>query len=152
MASHRALRMAEAIREVVSTAILFEVADPRIRSVTVLRVEVAGDMRRASVFVSVMGTETEQRTAMQGLQSASGFIQSRVAARLQTRFTPVLTFKRDDSVKKSIAITKLIDDALASDRHDSLPGTLPPEGQAESLDDETIPDPRIAQDVHPSSP
>src|SRR5258708_5015681 len=148
MASHRTLRMAEAIREVVSTAILFEVADPRVRSVTVLHVEVAGDMRHASVFVSVMGTETEQRTAMRGLESASGFIQSRVAARLQTRFTPILTFKRDDSVKKSIAMTKLIDDALASDRHDSLPGTLPPEGQAEGLDDETIPDTRIAQDVH----
>jgi ribosome-binding factor A len=144
--------MAEAIREVVSTAILFEVADPRIRSVTVLRVEVAGDMRHASVFVSVMGTEMEQRTAMQGLRSASGFIQSRVAARLQTRFTPVLTFKRDDSVKKSIAMTKLIDDALASDRHDSLPGTLLPEREAEGTDDAKNPDTRIAQDIHPSSP
>ena len=131
MASHRTLRMAEAIREVVSTAILFEVADPRIRAVTVLRVEVGGDMRNATVFVSVMGTEAEQRTAMQGLKSASGFIQSRVAARLQTRFTPVLTFKRDDSVKKSIAMSRLIDDALASDRHDprpATPGSLHPDG------------------------
>jgi ribosome-binding factor A len=144
--------MAEAIREVVSTAVLFEVADPRIRSVTVLRVEVAGDMRHASVFVSVMGTEGEQRTAMQGLQSASGFIQSRVAARLQTRFTPVLTFKRDDSVKKSIAMTKLIDDAIASDRRDPLAGTLLPEGEAEGIEDEKIPDTRIAQDIHHSSP
>ena len=116
MPSHRSLRIAEAIREVVSSAILFEVADPRVRSVTVLRVEVSGDLRNATVYVSVMGTEAEQKLAMQGLQHAAGFLQARVATRLQTRFTPVLTFKRDDSVKKSIEISRLIDDALAADR------------------------------------
>ena len=116
MPSHRSLRMAEAIREVVSTAILFEVADPRVKGVTVLRAEVTGDLRNATVHVSVMGTEAEQTLALRGLQHAAGFLQSRVAARLQTRFTPILTFKRDDSVKKSIAISRLIDEAIASDR------------------------------------
>lgn len=116
MPSHRSLRMAEAIREVVSSAILFEVADPRVRSVTVLRVEVSGDLRNASVYVSIMGTPSEQELAMRGLKHASGFLQSRVAARLQTRFTPVLSFKRDDSIKKSIEISRLIDTAIASDR------------------------------------
>jgi ribosome-binding factor A len=120
MPSHRSLRMAEAIREVVSSAILFEVADPRVHSVTVLRVEVTGDLRNATIFVSVMGTEAEQKRAMQGLDSAAGFLQARVAARLQTRFTPTLAFKRDDSVKKSIAISRLIDDAIAADRRPEL--------------------------------
>src|SRR4051812_9158068 len=113
MPSHRSLRVAEAIREVVSSAILFEVADPRVHSITVLRVEVPGDLRNATVYVSVMGTEGEQKLAMSGLKSAAGFLQSRVAARLQMRFTPTLSFKLDDSVKKSIAISRLIDDALA---------------------------------------
>ena len=48
MPSHRNQRMAEAIREVVATAILFEVADPRVQSVTVLRVELSGDLRQAN--------------------------------------------------------------------------------------------------------
>jgi ribosome-binding factor A len=126
MPSHRSLRIAEAIREVVSSAILFEVADPRVRAVTVLRVEVSGDLRNATVYVSVMGSEGEQKLAMQGLKHASGFLQSRVAARLQTRFTPVLTFKRDDSVKKSIEISRLIDETLADDRKAHPPE--PPEG------------------------
>ncbi len=117
MSSHRNLRMAEAIREVVSSAILFEVADPRVRSVTVLGVELTGDLRNATVSVSILGTEKEQDLAMKGLRSAAGFLQARVAARLQTRFTPILHFKRDDSVKKSIAMSRLIDEALASDRH-----------------------------------
>ena len=116
MSSHRSLRMAEAIREVVSSAILFKVADPRVRSVTVLGVEVQGDLRRAKVLVSIMGSEADQSLAMKGLQSATGFLQSLVAERLQTRFTPVLTFKRDESVKKSIAMSRLIDEALLADR------------------------------------
>src|SRR4051812_5551091 len=116
MSSHRNLRVAQAIREVVSSAILFEAADPRIRAVTVLGVEVTGDLRNATIAVSIMGTELEQDRAMQGLKHAAGFFQSRVANRLQTRFTPILSFKRDDSVKKSIEMSRLIDEALAAER------------------------------------
>jgi ribosome-binding factor A len=116
MASHRSLRVAEAIREVVATAILFEVADPRIHAVTVVRVEVSADLRHATVHVSIMGSEAEQNRAMDGLNHAAGFLQARVAARLQTRFTPILRFKLDQGVKKSIELGRLIDQAVASDR------------------------------------
>jgi ribosome-binding factor A len=108
--------MAEAIREVVSSAILFEVSDPRVTGITVLRSEVTGDLKNATVYVSIMGTDSEQNLAMKGLQSASGFLQAKVAARLQTRSTPHLTFKRDVGIKRSIEMSKLIDDALALDR------------------------------------
>jgi ribosome-binding factor A len=116
MPSHRVERIAEAIREVVSSAILFQVADPRVQGVTVLKVELSGDLRHAAVHVSIMGTEAEQNRAMHGLRSACGFLQSRVAGRLQTRTTPQLSFKLDDGVKKSIEMSRLIDEALASDR------------------------------------
>jgi ribosome-binding factor A len=116
MASHRSLRVAEAIREVVATTILHEVADPRVRSVTVVRVEVSRDLRFATVFVSIMGSESERKRSMQGLVHAAGFLQARVAARLQIRFTPVLSFKSDDSVRKSAELSRLIDEAVASDR------------------------------------
>ena len=113
--------MAEAIREVVSTSILFEVADPRVRGVTVLRVEMSSDLRTATAYVSIMGTETERKLAMSGLRHATGFLQARTANRLQTRFTPVLSFKFDDSIKKSVEISRLIDDALAADRREPDP-------------------------------
>jgi ribosome-binding factor A len=108
--------MAEAIREVVATAILFEVADPRVHSVTVLRVELSGDLRQAKVFVSIMGAESERKRALQGLNHAAGFLQARVAARLQMRFTPVLSFRLDEGVRKSVELGRLIDEAVASDR------------------------------------
>ena len=132
MPSHRPERMAEAIREVVSSAVLFEVADPRVRGVTVLRAEVSGDLRHATVYVSLMGAEAEQNLAMRGLQHASGFLQAKVAARLQTRFTPALHFKRDEGVKKSIEISRLIDEAIASDRQAQAAREPGPEADAES--------------------
>jgi ribosome-binding factor A len=136
MPSHRSQRIAEAIREVVATAILFEVADPRVHSVTVLHVDLSGDLRQAKVAVSIMGTESERKRALEGLNHAAGFLQARVAARLQMRFTPVLSFKLDDSVKKSVELGRLIDEAIASDR----------KGEPSSPRDEPLAAPRPADD------
>ena len=90
MKTHRLARVAEVIREVAATTILFELRDPRVKNVTVTRAEVAADLQHAKVYVSVMGTDAEQRTALKGLQNAAGFIQSKLADRLLTRFLPVL--------------------------------------------------------------
>ena len=137
MPSHRSLRIAQAIREVVATSILFEVADPRVRAVTVLHVEVSSDLRQAKVFVSIMGTPLEQKQALQGLNHAAGFLQARVAARLQIRYTPILSFKTDESVKKSVAIGRLIDEAVASDlREEPSPDDPVPEAD----DEEGVPE------------
>lgn len=112
MKTHRKERVAEAIREVASETILFELRDPRIKRVTVTRAEVSGDLQHAKIYVSVMGTEKEQALAMHGLKHSAGFIQSKLAQRLQTRFTPVVTFVLDEGVKKSIEMTRLINEAL----------------------------------------
>jgi ribosome-binding factor A len=72
-----------------------------------------------------MGTATEQKRALEGLNHASGFLQARIAARLQTRFTPILSFKLDESVKKSIELGRLIDQAVASDQRPTRPSNEP---------------------------
>jgi len=112
MKTHRLARVAEAIREVASETILFELRDPRVKKVTVTRAEVSGDLQHAKVYVSLMGTEREQQLTMHGLRHAAGFIQSKLADRLQTRFTPVLQFILDEGVKRSIEMTRLINEAL----------------------------------------
>jgi ribosome-binding factor A len=113
MKPHRLARVAEVIREVASSTILFELRDPRVKMVTVTRAEVSGDLQHAKVYVSIMGSPQEQQLTMHGLRHAAGFIQSRVADRLQTRFTPVLTFVLDQGVKNSIEVSRLIHEALA---------------------------------------
>jgi ribosome-binding factor A len=112
MSSRRVLKAAEAIREVVGMAILADLKDPRIHDVTVTHVEVSPDMRQAKVHVSVMGSEQAQKLCLHGLQSAAGYLQQKVAKRIDTRYTPRITFELDMGVKKSIAIAKLLDDVL----------------------------------------
>jgi ribosome-binding factor A len=112
MTSRRLLKAAEAIREVVSMAILTDLKDPRVRDVTVTRVEVAPDMRQAKVHVSVMGDETRQNLSLRGLQSAAGYLQSKVANRIDTRYTPRLEFYLDQGVKKSIEVARILREVL----------------------------------------
>jgi ribosome-binding factor A len=112
MSSRRLLKAAEAIREVVSMAILTELSDPRIRDVTVTHVEVAADMRSAKVHVSVMGNEARQSLTLRGLQNAAGFLQQKLASRIDTRYTPRLQFLLDRGVKNSIAVSRILDEVL----------------------------------------
>ena len=108
MKSHRLARVAEVVREVAAEAILFELKDPRVKNVTVTRAEVSADLQHAKVFVSLMGTEKEQKLTLYGLESAAGFVQSKLAKRLTTRYVPHVTFVLDEGVKKSIEIARLI--------------------------------------------
>ena len=115
MPSRRLLKAAEAIREVVGMAILADLQDPRIRDVTVTGVEVAPDMRQAKVYVSVMGNESKQNLSLRGLQSAAGFLQSKVAKRIDTRYTPKLTFVLDQGVKKQIEVSQILGRVLGEE-------------------------------------
>jgi ribosome-binding factor A len=115
MPSRRAQKAAEAIREVVSMAILAELNDPRVRDVTVTYVEVSGDLRFAKVHVSVMGDDGQQQLSLRGLQSAAGFLQSKIAQRIDLRYTPRLTFILDQGVKHSIEISSLLKQVLPQD-------------------------------------
>jgi ribosome-binding factor A len=113
MKPHRMERVAELIREVAASTILFEVRDPRVKMVTVTRAEVSGDLQHAKIYVSVMGTPKEQELTMHGLRNAAGFVQAKIAKSMQTRFTPAITFVLDQGVKNSIEISRLINEARA---------------------------------------
>ncbi len=96
-------------------AILTDLKDPRISDVTVTFVEVSPDMRQAKVHVSVMGDETKQNLSLRGLQNSAGFLQSKVAKRIDTRYTPRLTFVLDLGVKHSIEISRILQSVLPAE-------------------------------------
>jgi ribosome-binding factor A len=135
MTSRRVQRAAEAIREVVSMAILTEIRDPRVADVTVTYVEVSPDMRQAKVHVSVMGDDAKQKLCLHGLESSAGFLQTKIGQRIDTRYTPRLRFELDLGVKKSLAIAQMLHDVLPDD---SLPAT--DEDAADDIDNELVPD------------
>ena len=109
VSSRRQLKAAEAIREVVAMSILTDIRDPRVKDVTVLGVEVTADMREAKVSVSVMGDETQQNLSLRGLQNAAGFLQAKIADRIETRYIPKLRFVLDQGVKNVLAVGEILE-------------------------------------------
>ena len=120
MSSRRTARVASVIREVVSTTILLELRDPRIRNVTVLGAEVSPDLRYAKVRISVMGTEKEAALTLHGLNSARGYIQSKIADRVKTRYTPEVRFEIDAGVKKSAEASRILREVLPDADDESM--------------------------------
>ena len=110
MTSRRLEKIAQAILETVSTTILLHLRDPRIRNVTVLHVDVAPDVQSAKIYISIMGDEKEKALCMHGLQSAKGFLQSKIADRIQTKYAPVIKFVLDTAVKDSLDTIRILDE------------------------------------------
>jgi ribosome-binding factor A len=77
--------------------------------VTVTAVRTSPDLRHARVFVSVLGDPAEREASLDGLTSAHGYLQRRVASELRLKHTPTLTFVYDDSVERGVRLSQLID-------------------------------------------
>ena len=105
----------------------FRMPISRIRDVTVTYVEVSRDLRYAKIHVSVMGDDTRQKLTLRGLQSAAGFLQAKIAERIEIRYTPKLTFLLDQGVKRSIAVAQILQQVLPKQ---SAPGEAEPSAAA----------------------
>jgi ribosome-binding factor A len=110
----------ESIRQILSDAIP-SLKDPRIGFVTVTGVEASRDFAYATVYVSVLGPEAEQRRTLDGLTAAHGVLQAQVGSALRLRNTPVLRFEYDPAVERGVRLTQMIDELApeASDDADA---------------------------------
>src|SRR3954453_22760558 len=108
MSGDRMRRVDEAMREVLSDAITSELKAPGGGFVTVTAVDTSPDLRHARVFVSVLGEQPVRRRSMDGLRSAQGYLQKRVAGELRLKHTPTLEFAYDDTVDRGQRINQLL--------------------------------------------
>lgn len=109
MPGERMRRVNEALREVLSARLAGGLKDPRIGFVTVTAVDTSPDLRRARVYVSVLGGAGERAQTLAGLRSSHGYLQAQVAAELRLKRTPTLEFLYDDSIDRGMRITELLD-------------------------------------------
>lgn len=113
MGAGRMRRVDGAVRAVLSDAIAKDLLDPRVGFVTVTSVKTSSDLRHARVYVSVLGDDQVRSETLDGLRSAHGFLQSRVAAELSLKHTPTITFEYDESIDRGMRISQLIDQGPA---------------------------------------
>jgi ribosome-binding factor A len=109
MPQGRMRRVDEAVRVVLSEEIATHLKDPRIGFVTVTGVKTSTDLRHARVYVSVLGDAAVREESLEGLRSAHGYLQNRIAAKLTLKHTPSLTFEYDSSIDHGMRITELLD-------------------------------------------
>ena len=110
-------RVNESVRQVLSESLL-ELKDPRIGFVTVTGVETSADLRHATVFVSVLGSERKRAQALRGLEAAHGVLQARLGRELRLKRTPQLSFEYDPSVERGVRMSALIDELAPDDGAD----------------------------------
>jgi ribosome-binding factor A len=110
MRGGRIRRVNEAMRAVLSDAIATDIKDPRVGFVTVTGVKTSPDLRHARVYVSVLGDDAVREGSLNGLRSAHGFLQGRLASELRLKHTPALTFEYDDTVDRGMRISEILDE------------------------------------------
>ena len=101
-------RMNDRIHQILSALLLREVADPRLRGITVTEVELDPELVVAKIYVSALGDESREVDVMRGLQRAKGFLRRELAKRIRLRTTPELFFFWDYTLDHAERINQII--------------------------------------------
>ena len=118
MASHRLLRVRELLKREIGEAIRREIPVQQAGLVSVTDVDVGGDLKNAKVYLSLLGTAEQKKTAFKLLNENRPRIKSLVAKTVVLKYTPKLKFVFDDSVERGNRVVRIIEE---------LEKTMPPE-------------------------
>ena len=93
----RSDRISDLIKEEISSILCFEVKDPRVKGITILKVELSSDMKKSYIFFSSDNSFTDLGTEeiLEGLEKAKGFIRRKLSNNLNLRRTPEIYFKQE---------------------------------------------------------
>ena len=104
----RSDRAAESIRNCVATALLTLIQDPRLKMVTVTRVEVSRDLQSAKVFYTVLGDNDARLNAAKGFESAKPVLRSKVGVDVPLRVVPELQFRYDGGTDNAMLVDEIL--------------------------------------------
>jgi ribosome-binding factor A len=107
----RQSRLAGQVQRVLNELLRLESKDPRLSGVSVTSVELSRDLSVARVYFSTLEPDADTAPALEGLQSASGFLRSRLGREIKVRHVPELRFEHDDSVARGFHLTRLIEES-----------------------------------------
>lgn len=111
MNSKRNNRISEEVKRTISEIVQNDIKDPRVPTLTsISHVEVTNDLSFAKIYVTVLGDDYDRDEAVEGLNSAKGFIKRELSKRVKLRVMPELIFINDDSIERAFELNKLIDE------------------------------------------
>jgi ribosome-binding factor A len=115
MGELRVRKIQEFIKQEVSNILLNKLKDPRLGFVTVTDVSITGDLREATVYVSLFGSDKQKQDTLQALKHATGYIRTEVGRSLGIRYSPTITFQQDTSLDYGMKIDKILHDIEKKD-------------------------------------
>ena len=116
---NRSDRLGEEIRSRIAE-IIPSLKDPRVTGlISITRVDVSGDCRYATVFVSLLGDKSELAQVVKGLRSSAGYVRHELALALQLRYTPELRFEPDAGIVQARETLDKIKDIKYSEQEAS---------------------------------
>jgi len=114
--TRRIERLNSVIQQEISQLLREEVNDPRLTSlISITRVLTSADLRHTKIFISTIGDNVNKEEILHGFTAASGFFRSQLAARLQLKHMPELSFQFDDSIERAAKVLRLIDEVTSED-------------------------------------
>jgi ribosome-binding factor A len=117
--NRRTIRLNQLLREELATLLQVEIKDPRVRSVTITRVDATQDLSYADVYVRTLTDEVPVEEAIAGLESAEGFVRRRLGRELHLRRIPDFRFHADRALEHVQRIESLLDEALGQQEDDA---------------------------------
>jgi ribosome-binding factor A len=109
MSENRVRRVAEQIKKDIGQIIASQIKDPRVAGITsVTEVQLTRDLRYASVYVSIFGTDLEKEETLQTLIRAAGYIRGEIGRRIRLRYVPEINFFLDNSIEYGVHIENVI--------------------------------------------
>ena len=113
----RSSRIAEQIQRELAELIRLELKDPRVGLITLTGVDLTPDYAHAKVFYTTLADTGARQGVEAGLCAASGFLRRELGRRIRIHTLPELHFVFDESVERGDRLSRLIDEAVKSDRH-----------------------------------
>jgi ribosome-binding factor A len=110
MPSLRIQRVRELLKRAIGEAIRQEVPVSEAGLVTVNDVDVAGDLKSATVYISILGKTDQQKRGFAFLEKQRPRIQDLMARAVVLKYTPKLRFVLDDSVVRGNKVLQIIED------------------------------------------
>ena len=111
----RARRLAERIAQIVAEMLERRIKDPRLGFVTITDTRVTGDLRDATIFYTVYGSDEDAAASAAALASATGIVRSEVGRQTGLKHTPSITFQRDTLPEGAKSIENLVAKAMQAD-------------------------------------
>ena len=134
--SRRTERVNEQLREEISMLLARQIKDPRLKGViSVTRVVATGDLRSATVFISVMGDQETKQTALEGIQSAASFLRRELRDRINMRHTPFMSYQLDDTLEEGEQVLRLMDQIRTDEPVPEFPNIETPDVESPNISD-----------------